>query len=159
MDGDDAIKNLAQWVDDALNTRCRLTTPAAQNVPDSANATVSWTVEDIDPKGMFTSSSSTSAIFISRPGRYRVNAQIAFASGAVAGYRRISLARNGVVVGQSQCAPLPVAQATQVGIVATFVFQAGQWLEVWAAQTSGAALGLSVGAVLNWFEVEYAGAV
>lgn len=160
MDGDDAIHNLAQWLDDALNTRCRLSLSANINVADSTGVILPWGVEDVDPMDLHSTVTNPSRITIKRAGRYRVMTSVSFSSSGAGGYRRIQLARNGIanIVGQTHVAPLAVSQFTNATIVQTVLAAVGDYFEIQVTQTSGATQTANQ-SISTFFEMEYAGGI
>lgn len=159
-DGDDAIHNLALWVDDAWNTRARIYKNAAAQTLASGTATpITMDAEETDLKGMHDIAVNPSRITISRAGRYLVTGSVQFAAVAgVSGYRRAFIWKNGVAVAAQGNAP--VNSATQfMNVVVPVLCIVGDYIELVGQHNQGANLDVLAGFNNTWLDVTYAGNV
>lgn len=149
-------------VRDAVNfllspPRCRAFQGAAQTLTTATLTAVTLDSEDTDtgPGGvadpLHSTAVNTSRMTIVTPGRYRVIASSAFASNAT-GYRECTIKRTGTTVAQSR------HQAANGGVhieqcVDEVLCVAGDYIEMFAAQSSGGNLALIAGTANTFLHV------
>lgn len=103
---------------------------------------VSFNGEDYDTDGIHSTSTNPTRLVAQTDGKYQIIAQISFAQNTT-GYRKTYINANGV---QIATATIPTVTGAASGVVAVASAQlvAGQYVEVYAMQTSGGSLALSV---------------
>ncbi len=107
-------------------------------------AAIQWNSEDYDSAGMHNSSTNPERVYARLSGYYRLSAVGTFAdAGSTAGYRRVQLQKNGsnINLGRAAVAPL-VGNFTYAADETIVYLVAGDYVDVLAEQTSGAALNL-----------------
>jgi len=162
-DGDDAIKALAQWVDDMQNTRVRLYRTALFAVASGTDLTIPWDTEDIDPQGLHAAGSG-GIITAARAGRYRVFGQICWINSGAGqtGLRRCNIKFNNVDFQINQVPASPPGQNTMQVFNVTGLLTVGQGPIIVVNQNSGASVNIGAGnsAISSTFvECEWVGAV
>lgn len=136
---------LAQWIDDRLNTICKVYQgTTATTLTTAVAAVLPMDAEEADPKAMHSTSVNTSRITVATAGRYHLQGQVAFAANAV-GYRTATILKNGVQVGQSRVMAPPTLPGV-VQVDATVTASAADYFELQASQSSGGNLATVVGA-------------
>lgn len=113
---------------------------AVQSIPNATTTAVIWDTEVYDPYGLWVSSAPTRITLISA-GVYMVRAYVAFASN-VTGIRSLGLSTSGGVIGESNTMSAAVDNLGRVATMRIAYFNAGDYIEAWAHQTSGGALNL-----------------
>jgi hypothetical protein len=107
-----------------------------------AGTPVAYTVADLDTDAGW-ASATPSRYVCQVPGWYSVSAYVSFASNAT-GTRVVSLAKNGANLdGTVVGVPANSASSTSITTGQLVQLAAGDYLECWVAQTSGAALAIS----------------
>lgn len=145
-DGALAMQHLAEDVDVPLGRlwvppRCRIWQNAAQSIANNAAVAVTFDSEEADAGGMH-AAGAPSRITAVVAGYYLCVGSVQFASNAT-GFRQLYLAKNGVPQQQTL---LPPASTTHIQQAVGEVYLAvGDYLELFAKQTSGVSLALAVG--------------
>lgn len=111
--------------------------------------------EELDTDGIHGAAGSTRMTIVT-PGRYRVIGQACFNANAT-GFRTVSLLKNGGTIAASRLQAAPATASHYQQAVDEILCVAGDYLELQVAQGSGAALGMSTGAVNTFLHVAWAG--
>ena len=158
MDGDDVIHNLAQWVDDQLNTACRMGKTASVSQPSGAVWTpVAWDQVSWDTKTMWSAANPT-RFTLPYTGKYLCIATIQWQGTATpVGGRYLAWGKNGSPFYFTVTAPVGNSLNTVCQVVCTLGCAAGDYLEVMVQQSQGAALNIGGSGSSNFAEVHYRG--
>lgn len=140
---------LAQFVDDRLNNRCKVYAGAAQTLATGVAASITFNSEDTDAKALHSTVTNPTRITAVVPGRYEVKGQVAFVSNG-AGYRQVSLLKNGAIALASTRAAPANGAGTNLQVACSVYLAAGEYVEMQALQTSGGNLD-TVAAMANTF--------
>lgn len=138
--------------------RCRAYASAAANCPNNTLTLIPLGAETYDTASMHSTGSNTSRAIAQIAGCYDLKAQVAFAANA-AGRRVITIRKNaaGSSAGGTQVAVISAAAAsassTNVGVTTDLVLAAGDYLEIFALQSSGGALDCSSGEDSTWMSL------
>lgn len=158
-DGALAMQHLAEDVDAPLGKlvtppRCRIWQNAALNLANNVAQAVTFDSEETDASGMHNPAVNPSRITCTVAGYYVCRATIQLAASA-AGFRQLYIQKNGVPAGpQTLYAPSPGTHIQQVE--GELLLAVGDYIELVAKQTSGAALAFVVGnAQALWFHATY----
>lgn len=123
---------------------CRVRRTTAQSINTATVTAITFDAERTDTDTMHSTSSNTSRITITTSGRYHVYGNVAYAANAT-GIRYTAIRLNGTtVVVEDARAPAGAGDATIVSIDTSYLFSAGDYVELVAFQTSGGALNLDV---------------
>lgn len=124
--------------------RCRAWQNAAQSIPNTTATAVLLDTEDIDTEAIHSTAVNTSRMTIVTAGRYRCIGQVAWANNAT-GYRGIQLWKTGAqrAFQRQQAVAAGVGNITQ--ITEEILCTPGDYIELFAEQTSGGALNLLAG--------------
>jgi len=136
---------------------CKVYRSANVTLTHNVLTTLSWDAEDLDTHSLHSTSTNPSRVTITRAGRYRVTAQVAFLANAT-GQRTVIVNKNGATAHHVRHAATPTSAAVLV-TTGTVLCAPGDYLEVQAQQTSGGNLDVSAAISNTWFEVEYVGSV
>lgn len=136
----------------------------ALSLATSTTTVVPLNVEEIDTDGMHSTSTNPSRITIVTPGRYEVVAIASFAANST-GIRALQVRFNaagnpagGSLFGDNVVNAVPGSgQQTRVFFVASRVFDAADYLELFAYQNSGGDLNLDDGIRQSWMSVRWIG--
>jgi hypothetical protein len=148
---------LLDAIDDLTENRATVYNDAAQSLPNDTATAVTFNQEEADSNGLHSTSSNTSRITIPSGGGgvYQLQAKVAFASNAT-GYRQLEFRKNGSAVGTLVTQAPISGVVTVMGIHATLVLAAADYVEVFAYQNSGGSLNIGAASprsVQNEFSV------
>lgn len=133
------------------------TKSAVQSINSATITAVTWDQESFDTDAAHSTVSNTSRFTAATAGKYRVYAQVEWASN-VTGVRDIFFRVNAVATDylRAHTAGLPAANVTQSasGIIPVTLI-VGDYIECYVNQTSGGALNISVTAAQHFWAVEY----
>ena len=125
--------------------RCRAEALSTnQSIANSTVTAVTWNAESYDTANMHSTTTNPTRITIPNPGTYAISANLWWSASA-AGYRQIWLYKNGSSLGLYGQAP-GVGAATSMSLYDELPFVAGDYVEVWVEQSSGAALTINASA-------------
>lgn len=147
---------LAQFLDDRLNTRCKVYDNAAQTLTTGVAAVVSCEGEDTDAKGLHNPAVNPSRITVATAGRYEVKAQCAFVANAT-GYRQVAILKNGAAVASVRV-PAVSGVSTTLQAVGSVLCAVNDYIEMQVLQTSGGNLDTVAGAANTWLDATLTGA-
>lgn len=118
----------------------------AQSIPNNANTAVLLDTNVLDSDNGHSTASNTSRYVLQVSGTYLVFGQVSFSPNST-GARGANIAKNGtaIVYIQPQVGSAGVAQTTTVTFIGFVSGFAGDYVEVWAYQTSGGALNTFAG--------------
>lgn len=133
--------------------RCHAYQTVAQSIPNITATAVLLDSEAVDSEGIHSTAVNTSRMTIVTPGRYRVIGQLGFASNAT-GYRIADIRINGAGGCQSRSTAINGA-ASVVQAYDEILCAAGDFIEMYAAQTSGATLALATGAAITFLHIAW----
>lgn len=118
-------------------------------------AAITWGATHYDTSS-FWSAGNPTRLTIPRTGVYHIDTQIAWGSNAT-GYREIELRKNGTAV-RGRDRRVPASGVTAISAVSVDLdLVAGDYLEVWATQTSGGSLGTTSGLTWSFANIRRAG--
>jgi hypothetical protein len=122
---------------------CSLWHSATQSIPNATDTALLFDSEINDNDSMHSTTTNTSRITAQTPGTYTFFASVEFAGNAT-GYRQITLIKNGTdyLAMDNRLANAAVVTRCTIGVSVTL--NAGDYVEVWAYQTSTAALNVSL---------------
>lgn len=125
---------------------CSTYASIGQSIPNNSLTAVLFDTNVLDSDSGHSTTTNTSRYVFQVPGTYLIFGAVAYSTNAT-GARNATGAKNGAVVSYIQ-GQLPANSATTtttpfIGILAV---NAGDYVEVWALQTSGAALNTAAGA-------------
>ena len=131
--------------------RCRAYQSAAQTLTTAVSAAVTLDAEDIDTEAIHSTVTNNSRMTIVTAGRYRVMAGVTFSSNAT-GYREVLVKKNGTTVFYIRSATTS-AGAPCLTTTDEVLCSAGDYIEMYALQTSGGNLNLGTGSSATWLHV------
>lgn len=133
--------------------RCSIWNNAAANTLTSGSgAAVSFDSELYDTDGMHSTTASTSRITAQTPGLYEIKANIDFGNNST-GTRQIAIYKNGAAVAFDSDGAM--AAADVLFLAKEVYLAAGDYVECWALQTSGANLTLPTGSSVLWMSARW----
>jgi hypothetical protein len=115
----------------------------ATTLTTAVAAALAMDAELFDTSTMHSTSVNPSRITTPSTGYYKAIARVGFASNAT-GYRMVEIRLNGTSIAQTRV-PAISGAATVVECTCEHPLAAGQYLEVWATQTSGGNLATALG--------------
>lgn len=121
--------------------RAHLKGAAFQSVPHNISVPVTWEIETDDTVEMHSTDSNPSRIVFPRAGLYRLHGTLFFASNGT-GYRRVEVRQGGVLQFNMAYAAVSGANSAAPFDVELTIIAAGQYVEIFAAQTSGGELNM-----------------
>lgn len=153
------IKALADYAEAMMSARGKAYRGAVQTLTTAVAAAVIFDTETAgdDPGALHSTSTNPTRFTAVTAGRYVGYAQVAFAANAV-GYRTVEFRKNGTVVAQVRQVPV-TGVPTLLQCFCDEVFTAGQYLEVFATQTSGGNLDVAAGVGVTWASMRKIGQV
>lgn len=120
----------------------RATKTVAQSIANDVYTAVTFNAEDYDIGGLHDTGVNPSRLTAPATGYWQVNAQVSFAQNTV-GYRKFYMAKNGTTQIAASAAAVSTGTSTALVAWATVFLNAGEYVEIFATQTSGAALNIA----------------
>jgi hypothetical protein len=152
-----------KWATPASGTTfsgASVTDAAAVSVPTSTFTRLTYTTEQYDTDSYHSNSTNTSRITIptGKTGYYQVNAQVVYNSSGGGGMRGLYIYLNGSSTFASPDISAPSGQYPGVALTWNAYLTAGDYVELYAYQTSGGNLNCFVDATQARFQINYLGA-
>lgn len=152
------MQQLAQKTDDTfaaggVGPTCRATQTSAQTLTTGVYAAVTFNAEDWDLAGMHSTVTNTSRVTATQAGKYRVMTQVSFAANST-GDRKIYVNKNSTQVAVGTNKPVSGFAATVIAF-STVYLAVGDYVEVFAQQSSGGNLNTSATTGETFIEVEW----
>jgi hypothetical protein len=122
-----------------------------QTLTNDVSTPVEWNTVAYDVGGMYSASQPT-RLTAPEDGLYQINVQVGFAANAT-GYREILLKRNGTDIGRLRAQTMTNALAVIPSITKEFSLAAGEYVEVFARQNSGANIATVSGTSWSAFQM------
>lgn len=129
----DSLENVAKPV------RCIVSRAVAQSIPNNAITGIIWDTEELDTDSIWTAGANASRLTVPVAGTYLISAHGNFAANAT-GVRLVAIVKNGVTYLSSHTDVGSAAWLTGSSVTALDLAAAGDYYELIAYQTSGAAL-------------------
>jgi hypothetical protein len=137
-----------------------LTDASAISIPTSTFTRLTYTTEQYDTDSYHSNSTNTSRITIpsGKTGYYQVNAQVVYNASSGGGMRGLYIYLNGSSTFGSPDISAPSGQYPGVALTWNAYLTAGDYVELYAYQTSGGNLNCFVDATQARFQINYLGA-
>lgn len=127
-----------------LTPACRVYHNAAQSIASGSFVPLTFNSERFDTDNMHSTVTNPGRITFTTAGLYLVGGNIEFAGNAV-GTRGMAILHSGTTYIASILQDIDAATTHELNISAVYAFTAGQYVELWAGQTSGGALNVNSG--------------
>lgn len=133
------------------------TKSGTQSLTNGVDTAITWDTEAFDTDGAHSTVTNNSRYTVATAGKYRVGCNIEWGSSAT-GTRDLFFRVNNTTnyLKNHIGGAMPASNQTQyIGGILPVTFIVGDYIEVWASQSSGGALLLNVTAAEHWWDVEY----
>ncbi len=123
---------------------CRVYNTAAVSISNSTDSVISFNSERFDFGNLHSTSTNTSRITVAADGIYTISGSINFAVNS-SGIRALYVRHNGTTDIAGQSAPANASNSTSLSINTIYALSAGDYVELFAYQTSGSSLNVTAG--------------
>jgi hypothetical protein len=163
LTADSAETTGLKWATPASGTTfsgASVTDAAAVSVPNGTYTALTFTQEQYDTDSYHSNSTNTSRLTIpsGKTGYYQVNAQVVYNTSSGGGIRYLSIYKNGSFFYASGDVSAPSGQYPRVPITLNAYLSAGDYIEIYAYQTSGGNLNCFIDDTQARFQINYLGA-
>jgi hypothetical protein len=133
---------------------------ASQSIPTSTFTAITFNTEQYDTDSYHSTSTNTSRLTIptGKTGYYQINAATIFDLSSGGGIRNLRLYKNGTNFFNGPDVSAPSGQYPGVSLTVNLYLSAGDYLELFAYQTSGASLNIYLTNNDAAFQINYLGA-
>lgn len=116
---------------------CRVYNNANLTIPNATETAVTLNAERRDPYAMHSTVTNTSRVTVPIDGFYEFGGHLSYDGASSTGYRSLLLKVNGSTVAQDERNAVTGGVATTVSLATAYELTAGQYIQMFAKQSSG----------------------